>query len=122
MRDYRTLHPAVAELVELALSSSTQAIAASGSPRFKELADKACDLFERFPMQDQVGVCALILGMLWAAMDGELATEFEQEHKMILGMRDRRAIFDALAEAIYTEAVQFGAHPDCPQPTKGRVM
>lgn len=120
MIDYKTLHPSVQKAIEDNLKATTEGMANAGTARFRELCDRACDLFEHYAIPDQVLTCAFILGMVWATMEGSTTT-FEQDNSMLMTMQDRRAMFDALCETVWREALEAATHPDCPQP-KTRTM
>lgn len=103
------------------IDSTDFASLANSDPQLKVFLDYATRLFDNFHPGVQGYGTALMMGMLWASIEGEMV-HFEKDENELIGVDDRMKIWMAVARVAFREALaaRMTEHPDNPDdPGKG---
>lgn len=104
------------------IDGATFADLLKSDPGINVLMRYATSMFESFHPGVQAYTSAIMMGMLWASMEGEMV-EFEREKGQLIGIEDRLKVWAAVARVTYREAMQarMTDHPDNPDnPDRGQ--
>lgn len=83
-------------------------------PGVQALLDRACPLFEEYPIGLQLVAMAIMFGIAAASIEGE-PVPFEAEHGILLTFEERLKLFGAEARLTYKESMQERGNENAPK-------
>lgn len=85
-------------------NSTMEELGASSTEQLPELLNRVCEIFEQYPISDQLTAVAFVFGMSASAIEGEL-TPFERDHHEPMGFEERLQIFTTIARVVFKHAM-----------------